>query len=436
MNLQTQVLMSNDGDTRLCIIEPTKGDNNRGWLDDYKSDVKQQLCDYGAILLRGFGLGDVTDLQDVAKSLCNGLAPYKDRGSPRSVVNGRVYTATDSPRWRRIELHNEGAFTSRFPGRIFFQCLRTAETGGSTPIVDSRSVYRKIDPVIREKFEQLGVAYVRNFGLGPGMDWRDVFQVNNREELQQYCDKAAIQLQWLSQDHLRTIQVRPAVSIHHGTGQPSWFNHICAQHVATLDSTLRDTLRRQFTTADLPVHVHYGDGSPISDEVVLNIQSVVDSLTLRFEWQVGDILLLDNIAMGHGRDPFEGDRQIVVGLADLLGFEDLKHSSTAQFVHLAENTVDQQTQLTTTEAPSSIHSIESIESIMVLALAQALKIPEASLHDDFFALGGDSIAATQIITEVKDKLSLELPLELIFEEPTASDWAQWSHEKLKANRGD
>ncbi len=36
--------------------------------------------------------------------------------------------------------------------KIWFFCLKAAERGGETPIVDCRKVYRLLDPRLRERF--------------------------------------------------------------------------------------------------------------------------------------------------------------------------------------------------------------------------------------------------------------------------------------------
>ena len=37
-----------------------------------------------------------------------------------------------------------------------------------------------------------------------------------------------------------------------------------------------------------------------------------------FPWRRGDVLMLDNLLASHGREPYEGDRRIVVGMTEPL----------------------------------------------------------------------------------------------------------------------
>jgi len=44
-------------------------------------------------------------------------------------------------------------------------CVKVAQ-GGETPIADSRKVFERIDPKIKEQFIQKKIMYVRNYGEG------------------------------------------------------------------------------------------------------------------------------------------------------------------------------------------------------------------------------------------------------------------------------
>ncbi|MGY2299985.1 TauD/TfdA family dioxygenase, partial [Pseudomonas yamanorum] len=65
---------------------------------------------------------------------------------------------------------------------------------------------------------------------------------------------------------------------------------------------------------NLPRNVYYGDGSVIEDAVMDVIGAAYEACAVRFTWQKGDMVMLDNMLVAHARDPFEGERKICVAM--------------------------------------------------------------------------------------------------------------------------
>ena len=68
----------------------------------------------------------------------------------------------------------------------------------------------------------------------------------------------------------------------------------------------------------IPRNVYYGDGAPIDDATVSEIGELYERTAVRFRWQEGDLLMLDNMLVAHARDPFTGPRKIVVAMGDMI----------------------------------------------------------------------------------------------------------------------
>ena len=63
------------------------------------------------------------------------------------------------------------------------------------------------------------------------------------------------------------------------------------------------------------------------------------------------------------------------------------------------------------------------ERIVVGTFAEVLKIADFGIEDNFFALGGDSLHATQVANRLASIFDIELPNVVLFRKPTASELA-------------
>ena len=316
----------------LCTVEPLRdgqplplmvrpsvaGVSLSAWLTNNRELIETRLLEHGGILFRNFTVSGPEEFEACVKSLSGELVEYTYRSTPRKRVAGNIYTSTEYPPDRAIPLHNEMSYSRSWPLKIWFFCVTPAEEGGETPIADSRQVFRRIPAPIRERFAARGVAYVRNYGYGLDLSWQEVFQTSDRTEVERICREAGIELQWRGDDRLTTRQVCQAIADHPKTGEPLWFNQAHLFHVSSLDPAAR-ALLEQLPEDELPRTACYGDGTSIEPSALEAIRAAYDETAIRFPWQQGDLLLLDNMLMAHGRRPFRGPRKVLAGMAERFG---------------------------------------------------------------------------------------------------------------------
>jgi alpha-ketoglutarate-dependent taurine dioxygenase len=208
----------------------------------------------------------------------------------------------------------------QWPSRQFFCCIQPSSKGGATPIVDGRKVWAALPEELRGRFETLGIRYVRNFIPGLDVGWEQMFGTSDRGEVEERCRAQGVECQWLPDGVLRTVQNAPAVVQHPGTGEQIFFNQLFLHHTACLEPSVREVMGSLFgdDEAAYPRSASFGDGSPIDDATVGLLRSLYDSLAQRFPWERGDVAVIDNMLVSHGRDPFEGERKIIVAMGDMV----------------------------------------------------------------------------------------------------------------------
>ena len=285
--------------------------------------IGEALAGTGAVLVRGAAAEGVEDFQRALDGL--GFMPldYTERSTPRSEVGDGVFTSTEYPAREVIPQHCESSYASAWPGRLAFYCATPAETGGATPVTDVARVLEDIPAEVLRELERRGLRYVRNYGSGVGLDWREAFQTDSREEVDRFCAAGGLEREWLEDDRLRTVRRAPALAAHPRTGQRIWFNHLLLFHQSSLPGTLRQDLVALFGEDGLPNDVLYGDGEPVPDEAVAAVRAAFARHVRRFDWQRHDLMVIDNMRWSHGREAFTGDRRILVSMSDLITRPDL-----------------------------------------------------------------------------------------------------------------
>ncbi|AUX37710.1 MULTISPECIES: TauD/TfdA family dioxygenase [Sorangium] len=278
--------------------------------------AEEALTSHGAVLFRGFPARALADFEAFVKLVTPELLDYTFGSTPRSHLQSRIYTSTEYPAHQHIPLHNEQSYTLEWPLKIWFHCAQAAAEGGSTPLADSREVFRRVPARIRERFTARKVMYVRNYGSGLDVPWQQVFGTTDRAAVERFCHEHGIACEWKPGGELRTRQVCQAVATHPRTGERVWFNQAHLFHVSNLEPAVLEALLAVFPEDDLPRNARYGDGSPIESSVLDEIRDVYRQVAVEFPWQEGDVLLVDNMLVAHGRTPFRGPRKIHVAMAE------------------------------------------------------------------------------------------------------------------------
>jgi amino acid adenylation domain-containing protein len=287
------------------------------WVNNEKQFLESKLLKHGAILFRNCQLNSISDFEKLAQTICPSLfGNYGDL--PRTGVSNKVYGSTPYPAEKTILFHNESSHLHCYPLKIWFSCVQPAREGGETPIVDCRQVYQLLDTQLKEKLQQKQLMYVRNYIEGLDVSWQDFFHTEDKSIVEDSCLQSEMQFEWLPNNGLRTSKKRPAIAQHPITQEKTFFNQIQLHHISYLDLQVRESLLSVFSAENLPRNVYYGDGSPLEPEDIEAINRAYQQASISFPWQKGDVLMLDNMLTAHSRNPYKGDRKIVVAMGEMI----------------------------------------------------------------------------------------------------------------------
>ncbi|GEK07756.1 non-ribosomal peptide synthetase [Pseudoalteromonas peptidolytica] len=305
----------------MSISASQPGVNLRNWINSNKAIVDSYYSRYGAILFRNFNVGSVENFSSIANLLISDLVEDNGEHNP---VDGHatVQTPVQYSSEHHLLWHNENTFNSTWPSRIMFGCQVAALEGGETPLVDTNAVYQALPVEVVEKFKQHGVMYVRNYSRTDdvGLGWESVFCTTDKAIVERKCKEQNIRFEWLEKDKLRTYAVRPAF-VTDQENKCYWVAQIQHWHFSCLDDNTRQSIATVYSESEYPRNCYFGNGDKIEDGFVSDLLALYKKLESSFAWQDGDALLVDNVMMAHGRNPYKGDRKLLVSMGNLITFE-------------------------------------------------------------------------------------------------------------------
>jgi alpha-ketoglutarate-dependent taurine dioxygenase len=281
-----------------------------------KTIVSDLINTHGFVVFRGYGIQSDQDFHRFVEGL--GLENFKYADSFSNAVRhnrtDRVFTANEAPPNVEIFLHHEMAQTLTFPGALFFFCAKAAESGGATPICRSDRTLKTLEtqnPTFIAKLRSVGVKYRNsmpseaNHESGQGRSWKDTLTVNSAHEAEEKLAALGYQFNWLEDGGLSVQTPALAAVDHFGRGKDVFFNQIVAAAAG-------------WTVAadDREPRLCFGDDSPIEHADLADTIKAAYQHTVDLEWQTGDVALLDNLKVMHGRRPFEGSRSVLASLCN------------------------------------------------------------------------------------------------------------------------
>jgi alpha-ketoglutarate-dependent taurine dioxygenase len=248
--------------------------------------TRAALDRHGHAWIRGFDGSSPSRVQELARMLAPTLIRYPG-GRVDVTADGTVQRIADPP--SALVLHCELAYTPFRPDLCLFACAVPAKVGGATLIADGAIVWQRLSDTARQLLLARRIRYARVYRTRP---WRVLFGVETIEEL--------APLLGTIRDFRYEVGPGGAVRCEYLTaaatrvdGRTCFANSIVG-------------LAKGHTDFD----VTWEDGEPIAAELIAELAEALRSAQVAVDWAPGDIVVLDNWRTLHGREAFEGEREV------------------------------------------------------------------------------------------------------------------------------
>tara|TARA_R110002049_G_scaffold309268_1_gene519570 strand:+ start:94241 stop:95263 length:1023 start_codon:yes stop_codon:yes gene_type:complete len=300
----------------LCCDQPDVSlDDAVRWVAENKASLLSRATDHGTVFFRGFPVKSAVDFDEFISALGIPNFPYQKSLSNAVRVNRteRVFTANEAPSDVDILFHHEMAQTPIYPGIILFYCEKASEQGGATQLCRSDWLYERLVAECLDFIracEQKGLKYssvmpaIDDAQSGMGRSWRSTLGVDTKDAAEHRLSELQYTFEWLDDDCLRaTTPTLPAV-MEVSPGRKTFFNQLIAAYGGWKD------IRNDPADA-----IRHGDGSKLDADAVQTAINLSEELSFEAQWQAGDVALIDNTIVMHGRRPFVGTRRVLASLS-------------------------------------------------------------------------------------------------------------------------
>ncbi|MFE6636044.1 TauD/TfdA family dioxygenase [Streptomyces tendae] len=311
------------------VVEADGSTDAAVWTAEHRDALRDLVAEHGALTVRELGLRTPADVEAVLHRLADRTATEREAFAARDTHAPGVYSSSAWPPNQPMCMHHEVSYTTRCPGLLLFACLRPPTRGGAVALADSAAVLRALPAELVDRFEREGWLLTRAYHDEIGATPTQSFGTDDHGAVEAYCRDNAVDCAWQPDGSLHTRQHRAAVLRHPVSGQRCWFNQIAFLNEWTMAPDVREFLVDEYGPDGLPFNSRYGNGDPVPPDVVEHINKVYEAHSVRRPLHTGDLTLVDNLRVAHGREAYEGPREVVVAMGDPVRLEPARPHSTA-----------------------------------------------------------------------------------------------------------
>lgn len=257
-----------------------------------KKAITDVLDAYGAVLIKGLDLPREGFARFTERFL-DSFIEYvggadNDRGSALEGSTTVLQVTGGNAAKFAIPLHAEMFYTEPRPSTLFFACMRPADSDGQTTIGDGVAIWRDFPDGIKDIFERQKLVYRRIY---TDKAWQQVYKTDSLDVVRALCAKTGVTLIENADGSIETIHTCYAYHDH-------------PKGRAFVNSVLTWAGREYLLGKD-DSKLRFEDGSELSKDMLWAINDICETHTVNIPWAPGDVAVIDNYRVMHGRRAYE-----------------------------------------------------------------------------------------------------------------------------------
>lgn len=285
------------------------------------AEVTALFKKHGTLLFRNFAV-DTQAFLEFTEAYCRDFSTYQGGGFrwgslDRQKVdnNETLLTVTGATQSFGIPPHGEMYYMGRRPTLLWFYCDQPPTEAGETTLCDGIELYKQLTDSEREYFSQRRLKYIRHLMDG---EWQTAFQTKDLDEVRNLCAASDSVLTENTDGSISIEYICSAICKERRGDKDVFINSLLIVHSVEL-SILSGAAAKSIDLPRnaCPLVVRLENGSELPASLVEQIEQTANDMSAKVSWKKGDILMIDNTRILHGRKKCPGtERKIYVRMAE------------------------------------------------------------------------------------------------------------------------
>ena len=267
--------------------------DDKSILEIDREKIISLFKEYGILLFRGF-TADTGIFREFSNLFSNNFLDYAGGAFNRRVINDDKTILSVNDFQTEIKLHGEMYYQNNIPLMLWFFCANPAAKNGETTVCDGRQFFAELSNSTKELFSQKQLKFTAKMNQE---EWQRKYKTDDVNELKEICQKNDTHLTIYEDQSILIQYICPVVI-------PSR----CGKYQIFINSLLPGMQLN-------PDLWKFDDNSKIPDELMKELNGIAERITTNIDWKKGDILMIDNTRVMHGRRAFTDEtREIYIRL--------------------------------------------------------------------------------------------------------------------------